>query len=361
MPDKRFRLPSTHPENRKLADLFRKTPGYGGPGSPISTPIDGMGRRKIEPDSFQGWLGDFLDQDIQQVEWVIKPLLPKGGTVFFHGGTSVGKSPFTWALATSVSEGIPFCGYPVNTPGVVLYIELDTPANLIHPRLRLLKVQPGAMWLECHYGRPIDICGLGDDSKLGERFRRLNEELNPVLVVVNTLRKAHTEDDKDSSTPSRVYGAWREYFPHACHLFAHHDRKTPTDKKANINEDQMFSGSQHWADDATTALHIKRMKAGVGHDPTSVVEATPDDDGYKKTPVTIRMTKSQVWDHERFPALQMRLDRDGTNWIETGPAAYRVYFETLDKSEAYSRRVERVMEHFDIQKSAAYAACKGLD
>ena len=354
-----FRQASKVPENRKLNDLFSKNPQNRGAGGSFSGPIEGMGGRKIQPGIQNGWLPDFIDQEVPGVEWLIEPILPRGGTVFVHGPTSVGKSPFTWSLAGSVSDGIPFCGYPVKHSGPVLYIELDTPANLLAPRLRLMRSVPECLWLEV-VAKPIDICNLTEDSKMAERLVYLQELLDPVMVVINTLRKAHNEDDKDSGTPSRVYGAWRAYFPEACLVFVHHDKKSPTDKKATVDEDQMFSGSQHWANDAQVALHIKRAKRGTGS-----ATASPGNEGeskeYQKTPIIVRMTKSQVSDHERFPALQMRLEPDGTNWTEMGPAAYRVFYASLDKHMSYGAKVEAVMEQFDIGKSAAYAACKGME
>jgi RecA-family ATPase len=356
---RQFRLPGRDPENAKSSNLLSKTRGYAPSGTHNSGPIGRVGQRNLE----NGWLQDFVAQECPEVEWLIEPMFPKGGIVFLHGPTSVGKSPFTWALATAVSEGTPFFGYPVKNTGPVLYIELDTPAHLVYPRIKLMKNPPFCMWLEC-IPKIIDICGLTEDSKLAERLHELQAEISPVLVIINTLRKAHMEDDKDSSAPGLVYGAWRHYFPDATLVFVHHNKKTPNDKRAQVNEDQMFSGSQHWADDAQVGLHIKRMKA-----PKAVTlkkeEDTPEDkesESYQKGAVTVYMTKSQVSDHEKYnkEPLQMTLEGDGTNWIETGPAKYRHYFATLDVTIQRPLRIQMVMEHFDIGKTSAYSACVGM-
>src|SRR5687767_8435739 len=50
------------------------------------------------------WLPEFLAMKTRGVQWLIEPFLPKGGTVLLHGPKSTGKSPLTWAIATSVSE-----------------------------------------------------------------------------------------------------------------------------------------------------------------------------------------------------------------------------------------------------------------
>jgi hypothetical protein len=241
----------------------------------------------------------------------------------------------------------------VRKKGPVLYIELDTPMNLIQPRLRKLERKPHGMWLEVFQKVPIDICHLEEEGEIATRLRNLQEGVQPVLVIINTLRKAHTEEDKDAGTPALVYGAWREYFPDACLMFVHHDKKVPVGKGITVNQDQMFSGSQHWADDSTMCFHLQKDRENPGTD--------ADADGKpKKTAITIRMTRSQVADSENFPALQLRLNSDGTNWTHSGPSAYRTFYSELPAGTPRGRRIELVMAEFGIKKSAAYSACKEL-
>jgi RecA-family ATPase len=294
-----------------------------------------------------GWLDEFLKRSFPPTQWLIDPLLPVGGVVFLHGPTSVGKSPFTWALAAAVSEGTEFSGYPVLISGPVLYIELDTPANLIQPRLAKLSVKPQFVWLEV-MGKAINLLDLAEEDRV--KLVGLYNKVQPVLVIINTLRKAFEGDDKDSSVPNRVYDAARELFPGCCIMFVHHDKKTPSGKDTKVDPDQMFSGSMHWANDAQLALHIMRRKEPKGEEDTE----------YKKTSISVSMTKSQVCDHEAFTPLQMRLEKDGTNWQHSGPAAYRRFYSGQPAHVSHAQRIERVMEQFNIGKSAAYNACREL-
>jgi len=281
--------------------------------------------------------------------WLIEPILPRGGTILLHGPTSVGKSPFSWALATTVSEGGDFFGHPVCETGPVLYIELDTPANLIHPRLVKLKRVGQRVFLAV-FAKGLDILKPRDEDN--ERLQALNEKVRPVLVIVNTLRKSHTEDDKDSGVPFQVYTAWQTTFPGATLLVVHHDKKDVV-TRGKQNADQAFSGSGHWANDATIAFHLTR---------TGRASKKADDEGkdYEKSRVTLKMTKSQVCDHEHFESLVLQLDTDGTNWVETGPAAYRAAFKALPSNTTRTERIKVVMKRFHIGKTAVYDAVEGL-
>lgn len=348
-----FRDPIMDPESGKWLLTEEDTPET----EENSGPYKEYGRRKNHPDkntdSANGWLDDFLEHKFPEMGWLIEPMIPAKGIVFMHGPTSAGKSPFTWAIAVAVAEGTPFSGMPVRKKGPVLYIELDTPSALIQPRLDMLpKPVPPLIWMEV-FQKPIDICGLTEDHPTHLRLHALQRRVKPVLVIVNTLRKAHAEDDKDSAVPMLVYSAWRDYFPEATLFFVHHDKKTPPvkdgAKRDMVNQDQMFSGNQHWADDSQVALHLMPGKKVGG-----------DEEEGQKTPITVKMTKSQVSDHEKFPPLQMRLNSDGTNWTHSGPAMYRAFFQKLPKEWKRKQKIDAVMEEFTLGKTAAYDACIGL-
>jgi hypothetical protein len=72
------------------------------------------------------------------------------------------------------------------------------------------------------------------------------------------------------------------------------------------------------------------------------------------------MTKSQVCDHEAFEPLLLQLDPDGTNWIETGPDAYRTAFKALPRDISRAERIQTVRKQFNVGKTAVYDAVKGL-
>ena len=315
--------------------------------SGVSSPISSIGSRKTRldiDDPRNGRVGlylpEFLNHPIQQQPWIIKPFLPAGGVVLLHGPTSIGKSPLMWRAACCAASGEDFFGMTPERTGNVIFVELDTPAMLLQERLsHLIGKPPENFWLEC-LGKPIDILKLSE--ALTYRFNQLQRAFEPVLVVINTLRKCHRLDDKDSGAAARVYGAWRELFPTALLVFVGHDKKS--DAKNQTDPDHAHSGTQHWADDAQVVLHMTKTTR----------------DG-KRSIAHIKMTKSQVSDNEACPLLHLELDEHGANFIEVGPGAYRKFYQSLDSALSKASRIARVQEHFGIGKSAAYAAVKDLD
>lgn len=306
-----------------------------------------------------GWLSDFLAQPVPKTPWLIEPYIPLGGVVFFHGPTSVGKSPFTWKLASSVTTGTDFFGFAPARTGNVLYLEFDTPGALLHPRLKSLRQPPDGhrMYLEV-WPRGLNV--VSPNPMDVNRLHQLQKLVDPVLVIVNTLRKAHALDDKNSETPSQVYNAFRRFFPSATLFFVHHDKKESSDPYAN--PDQAFSGSAAWANDAQIALHITRMAKKVkAKDPDESEDDDVEPEAHEKSRVQVKMTKSQVSDHERYPPLILQLDSDGSNWLETGPGAYRRFFKNLDLSIKRSVRIKMTMQQFDVKKTTIYSAVEGLD
>lgn len=198
------------------------------------------------------------------VPWLIKPYIPREGIIFLYGKKGVGKSPLTWSLAQAVSTGAPWLGLPVQTTGTVLYIEVDSPLSVVKLRTDHLTFSSNV----CFYFPSDPLICLPEGY---ERLKRDTGHLTPCLVIINTLRKIHAYNDKESNTPSKVYGKFRHLWP--CVLFIHHEKKTPADPEQQIEEGEEYSGSLAWHNDAQVCLQVKRAPgppAREGHNLTLV-------------------------------------------------------------------------------------------
>ena len=185
--------------------------------------------------------------------WLIKPFIPVEGIVLLYGKKGVGKSPLTWALAHAVATGTPWLGYPAQDKGIVLYIEVDTPVPVVSPRMKPVMGQD----LDIHiYFPPGSIA----DHDGWKRLQAETKECTPKLVIVNTLRKVHVGDDTKSTIPSLVYSRFRFQWPHACIVFVHHEKKTPSNPEHGFSSGEEFSGSLAWANDAQVVLRLWRHR-----------------------------------------------------------------------------------------------------
>lgn len=82
----------------------------------------------------------------------------------------------------------------------------------------------------------------------------------PDLVIVDTLRKTTLLDENDSSTPMRVYSAWRRLFPESAIAVVHHDRKMSTMPGASIKPEEAARGSIAWSGDADGCLQLSKLR-----------------------------------------------------------------------------------------------------
>lgn len=187
---------------------------------------------------------DYLALPRAPQSWLVQPVLPVGGTMLIYGDVKLGKSYAALQLSLAVADGGDWLGFPVRTSGKVVYVQLDTPANLwaADPdeylgRLAKMGILPHPNMyfadretLDCW---PFNIL----DPLHAERLRSAVQAIEPVLVVIDTLREAHRGDENKSDDMqgaiSRLVGACRP----AAVLFVHHAKKPNPEQGADARND----------------------------------------------------------------------------------------------------------------------------
>lgn len=193
---------------------------------------------------------DFVRKEFETPAWLINPYVPADGIVFLWGETSTGKSPLGWHLAAAVGRGDNFFGLPA-LAGRVLYLEVDTPQRLVHERLKLLAPAPNVDFL---FLPPLSVPEVAAaDLALLERAAREGYD----MVIVNTLRKVHDLNDKDTTTPKMVYSFFQHLFPGTALVFVHHTKKTQVNPDGSHGKSkESFSGAMNWLNDAQVGVHL---------------------------------------------------------------------------------------------------------
>lgn len=157
-------------------------------------------------------------------------------------------------MASAIGSGTNFFGFPVKQ-GKVLYIDCDSPENLLAGRLAKKPVAPN-VWFQIM--KPLGIPNVS--KELEDELREAQKEVHPDVVFLNTLRKVHGLDDKESTTPVVVYSYFQHIFPQAALVFVHHPRKRPTDPRFKELKTENFSGSGHWIDDAQVGIYLEKYR-----------------------------------------------------------------------------------------------------
>jgi hypothetical protein len=194
---------------------------------------------------------EFREEEYEDTPFLINPYICRAGITFLWGETSSGKSPVSWAMASAVGEGKNFFGLPVEA-GKVLYIETDTPRRQVHERVRQLPAPANVDFL---FLPPLSVPQV--DAYSQDQLDKAAEN-NYDLVIINTLRKIHSMNDKEPLTPQIVYKYFQTTFPGAALVFVHHTKKTQWDQTGEKvgSHKESFSGAMNWLNDAQVGIQL---------------------------------------------------------------------------------------------------------
>lgn len=262
-------------------------------------------------------------------QWLISPILPAQGITLLHGRFSLGKSPLTWKIAQCVSDGTPFFRLPVETTGPVLYLEIDTPERQVKPRLRLMDTVAKQVYMANGYPR-LNL--MTNSSAEVIELMRAYQDIKPVLVIVNTLRKVHDFDQNVAETPNLVYSNLLSRFPDSALMIVHHDRKSSQTEDFG-DPDEKFSGSQSWANDATIALHLKSINK-------------------KERKLELVVTKSQV--SATGSCLKMDLKDDGTNFEQSDADRAHAIYAQFPAKMKQGEKIRIISERLGKSRASVY-------
>ena len=263
------------------------------------------------------------DSEVKEPDYLINPYVVKEGITFIWGKTSIGKSPLSWWMAKAIGSGEGFFGLP-SFKGKVLYIDVDSPETVLIDRLKKLTAgQHSGYPIEFVLSKPFTFPG--QDREQDEFLAKLNVDYAPDCVFLNTLRKVHDLDDKESLSPKRVYSYYQHHFPKSALVFIHHSKKESLDPKARVIGAESFSGSQAWLNDAQAALHLEKYHS-------------------KKHRQNLRLIhiKSQFTDKLR--PLPLHLEDDGTTMSSYLELDLKMAYEGLLNGDAKSKIYSELME-----------------
>jgi RecA-family ATPase len=185
---------------------------------------------------------DYLALPSTPSTWLIEPLLPSAGAMLLYGDPKVGKSYAALQLADAVMNGDNWLGFKTNK-GKVVYLQFDTPRNVWQDRCRTL-ILKGAM-TDCPFtgdreslnAWPFDI--LNPDHLI--TLRDELQALKPDLVIVDTLREAHSADENDSTDMQHAVSALVAATQPAALCLISHARKPSQDADFSLMNDNRGS------------------------------------------------------------------------------------------------------------------------
>ncbi len=145
---------------------------------------------------------DYLALPRNPQPWLIEKLVPKGGAMNLFGQPKTSKSFAALGIASAISDPkcTHFLGHPVLEHGRVSYLQVDTPRDEWAGRVERLKAA-GYSFDNVHFTDanlvpyPMEIT----EEAIRESLKAAIDEQKPLLLVVDTLREVHGQDENDST------------------------------------------------------------------------------------------------------------------------------------------------------------------
>jgi len=185
-----------------------------------------MSEQELPPPSFL-WGDAYADLPDDYDRFILQPLIPSAGLVNFYGKPKAGKSMAALGVGLAVSNGLSeWNGFKINRHGPVAYLQVDTPRGEWKARVQNLK----------RHGYDVSKMAVIDMEMTPYPFnillpqhqawlQRTLEQIQPVLLFVDTIREAHDADENDSGDMKRVVNALRKVSHPAAVVLISHARK----------------------------------------------------------------------------------------------------------------------------------------
>ena len=145
------------------------------------------------------------------VTWMIPDFVPRGSLVALAGSPGTGKSVLAYTIAIGIATGTPFLGWPIRTPGRVLYFDQE---NSLADCSQYLK------WAWVGLGKPdrrLLVSNLSfvhfqlGGSDWATRAADQTREFQPDIIIIDTTTPTcNVQDENDNAEAARVIARIRQ-------------------------------------------------------------------------------------------------------------------------------------------------------
>jgi hypothetical protein len=154
--------------------------------------------------------------------FIIDPILVEGTVSILGAYTGQGKSLLALSIIKSILTGDPLWGkFPVLKTGPALLIDEETPHAFLRERIEKMGFEKNLPFYFLHF-QDVRL----DNKDCFEALMGKVEEINPVLVVIDSLIRVHGQKEDDATSMSRVIDRLRKIANLGTTLLViHHHRK----------------------------------------------------------------------------------------------------------------------------------------
>ncbi|GEM_PF-2284100 len=192
-------------------------------------------------------------------EWLIVNLVPSKGLTILAGSAGCGKSLFTQSLIQSIcNDAEHLLGkFIINSKGKpVIVIDQENDFSTIYERLTNLGGVKEERLFYCL--KDFDLKNETNQQQLKEFVERLK----PCLIVLDTFRRSHNENENDSRAMNEIYNtALKPLEESAAIILIHHKNKSQNGNSSGSEIDGL-RGSTDIVGCATSVFSMTKRKSG---------------------------------------------------------------------------------------------------
>jgi hypothetical protein len=174
-------------------------------------------------------LSEYANLPAEDEAYLIDEFLPYRGRILLLGPQKVGKSFLALQIGLAIAKGEPFMGRPARA-AKVLYLQYDTPHNIWRKRLHDI-MRAGIEFPDNFY--MVNVKNPAHKTKLDVLknvedvmyLQQVLEDVQPNLVIVDTLRKIYNGDENSSNVGKELFDTLNDVFKDQCVIFIHHTHK----------------------------------------------------------------------------------------------------------------------------------------
>lgn len=174
---------------------------------------------------------EYLDLPREPQPWVVEKLIPVGGLVNVFGKPKSGKSFLMLGVAEAIAnQSTEWQGFPIHKHGMVAYLQVDTPREEWAARiLRMSWATASAadrLWIADMWQVPEFPFNILNPQGLELQWFRDNlARIQPIMVVIDTIREIHAGDENDSTVMRNVIATLVSACRPAAIVLVSHSRK----------------------------------------------------------------------------------------------------------------------------------------
>jgi len=209
----------------------------------------------------------FVDKDFHRPKFVIDKWIPFGGEpCIFFGDPGHGKSFLCNTVIKAIADGEPLLHQFKTMQGPVVYCSFDMPLQMVQERMQNLYTvveHPENIGIVACDSRINIMKATPEDDWVLEVLK-----YEPLVVILDTLRKIHYMDENEQLTVTKVYGKLGELFGSRITpiVIAHQRKFSPMDTAKRT--DQRISGHYSWVSDSDFGVQVDKDER---HSPTKVM------------------------------------------------------------------------------------------